>query len=91
MWQSNPVRHAMLNLHSAEAALVTARQRLSDAEARYADDVGCSPGFASMLAPADIGAALQWWHQQVEQVERAVEDRKADLTRAPESGRIGLC
>ncbi|MGA2636111.1 MAG: hypothetical protein ABSF11_00020 [Methylocella sp.] len=79
MQQSDPVRHARLNLHSAEASLVTAHHRLSDAVIRFSDDFGCSRSFAAMTAPDE---AVGWWQAQAEYAERAVERARDDLQRA---------
>jgi hypothetical protein len=67
MQRSDPVTHAKPNLHSAEAALVTARQRLSDAVIRFSDDFGCSRSFAALVAPHE---SLGWWTAQAEYAER---------------------
>jgi hypothetical protein len=79
MQQSDPVRHARLNLHSAEAALITARQRLSDGVVRFSDDFGCSRSFAAMVAPDE---SLGWWTAQAEYAETAVSRARDDLQRA---------
>jgi hypothetical protein len=79
MHYTDDIRHAKRNLFSAEAALATARQRLADAEDRFAADVGCSRDIASLIAPNE---AIGWWRQQVDVCERAVADREDDLARA---------
>jgi outer membrane protein TolC len=76
---ADDIRHARANLHSAQAALVTATQRLSDAELRFADEMGVSQDFATLIAPSE---AIGWWRQQVDVCERSVTDRRADLARA---------
>jgi hypothetical protein len=73
------IRHTKANLHSAEAALVTARQRLTDAEDRFAADVGCSRDFAALIAPND---AVGWWRSQVRVAECIVAECEDALSRA---------
>ena len=67
---------AAANLHSAKAALVTAKQRFMDAENRFAESLDCSTDFI------DSGSArcdLAWWRQQLECAERAVEELEKGL------------
>jgi hypothetical protein len=72
-----PVETAKQNLFSAEAALFTARQRLADAEGRFAVYSELGRDFM----PSEIEASLCWWRQHVDQAERAVEDLQSYLQR----------
>jgi hypothetical protein len=60
---------AKLNLHSAKAALVTAKQRLVDAERRFGESLDCyfhtGPG---------VNDSLGWWRAQVELAQRCVAE-----------------
>jgi hypothetical protein len=67
---------AVVNLSHAKAALMTARQRLADAEERFAQSLECGADFTD---PADAHSSLAWWRAQVEQAERAVSELEKGL------------
>jgi hypothetical protein len=75
----SPIENARLNLHHARAALVTAKQRLSDAENTFAEVHHCP---ASFVAASPASASLAYWDAQVRLAERLVADCEIQLQAA---------
>jgi hypothetical protein len=71
-----PATVAESNLFHARAALMTARQRLHDAEDRFAQSLECSADFINLNASHN---SLAWWQAQVQQAEKAVADLENEL------------
>ena len=74
----SPIENARAELHSSKAALITARQRLVDAEHRFEEAHDCS---ASFIASGTANSSLAWWDAQVRLAEQHVTEAELRLAR----------
>ena len=74
----SPIENARAELHGSKAALITAWQRLADAEHRFEEAHDCS---ASFIASGTANSSLAWWDAQVRLAERSVVEAELRLAR----------